>query len=147
SRVLLVLAVVSVGRSAFGAVRLDGNWPETDKLISLDASALPRSEAVRRIADAAGWNVVWASPSTEPIDVHVKKQPATKVLELVLSDGDYVARRQGDLIQTSHDQAAAAPPAVAPNPPAPSAAPDAAADEDDDEPAPSPPPHGARSHG
>jgi hypothetical protein len=149
SRVLLALAVLSFGGTAFGAVRLDGSWPETDKLISLDASALPRSEAVRRIADAAGWNVVWASPSTEPIDVHVKKQPATKVLELVLSDDDYVAHRQGDLIQISRDKAAAAaPPALAPNPPpTPSVATDAGADEDDDESQPPPPPPSARSHG
>jgi hypothetical protein len=155
SRGLLVLAVLLFGSSALGAVKLVGSWPETDKLVTLDASALPKSEAVRRIADGAGWNVVWASPSTEPIDIHVKKQPATKVLELVLSDGDYVARREGDLIQIERAKAVAdapvsAPPAIPP-PPAvgappfpsappsvPSAAPDASSDDDDDSnPAPS----------
>jgi hypothetical protein len=153
-RLLVALAVLSCSEAAFGAVQLEGAWPEVDKLVTLDASGLPRSEAVRRIADAAGWNVVWASPSTESVDVHVKKQPATKILELVLSDGDYVARRQGDLIQIERARPVAdAPLAV----PAPSAAPapssssrDAAAGEskdvDDDEEEP-PPPSAPPSHG
>jgi hypothetical protein len=155
-RFLVALAVLSCSEAAFGAVQLEGAWPEADKLVTLDAAGLPRSEAVRRIADAAGWNVVWASPSTESIDVHVKKAPATKVLELVLSDGDYVARRQGDLIQIERVRPVAdAPLAV----PAPSAAPsssarDAAAgeskDEDDDEEEPpsrnEPPSHGHGPH-
>src|SRR6185295_11108640 len=105
---------------------------------------MPRSEAVRRIADAAGWNIVWTSPSDDPVDVHVKKQPATQVLELILSDGDYVARRKGDLIQIEHDKGAPAAiplPPVPPLPPLPglgappasSAAPDAAVDDDEDE--------------
>jgi hypothetical protein len=161
ARVLSVLAILSLSGTALAAVKLDGSWPETDKLITLDASALPRSEAVRRIADAAGWNVVWASPSTEPIDVHVKKQPATKVLELVLSDGDYVARRQGDLIQIERDKAAGTPSAVPPNPvdilknlpappplpgapPIPSASPPGDDDDDDEEP---PTPKASPSHG
>jgi hypothetical protein len=122
SRLVLVLAVLSWSGAAFGAVKLEGTWPEVDKPISLDASKMPKSEAVRRIADAAGWNIVWPSPSDDPVDIHVKKQPATQVLELVLSDGDYVARRKGDLIQIERDKSAPAP-GVAPVPPAPPAPP------------------------
>src|SRR5262249_2171123 len=73
-RVLSVLAVLSMSSSALAAVKLVGSWPETDKLVTLDASGLPKAEAVRRIADGAGWSVVWASPSVEPVDIHVKKQ-------------------------------------------------------------------------
>lgn len=164
-RFLSVLAVLSWSSAALAGVKLEGTWPEMDKMITLDATALPRSEAVRRIADAAGWNVVFSSPSTEAVDVHVKKQPATKVLELVLSDGEYVARRQGDLIQIerdkSHAVAPSAPPAPpgAPVPPVPPSFPglspvppplpaapatrDAGDEEDDDDPDPNPPP----SHG
>jgi len=123
SKALVPLTLLLGSGSAFGAVKLEGTWPEVDKAITLDAAGLPRSEAVRRIADAAGWNVVWPSPSNEPVDVHVKKQPATKVLELVLSDGDYIARRQGDLIKIEKEtapatlpSASAAAPAAAPAP-------------------------------
>src|SRR6185295_17421983 len=110
---------------------------------------MPRSEAVRRIADAAGWNIVWASPSDDPVDVHVKKQPATQVLELVLSDGDYVARRKGDLIQIERDKGApsqglAPVPPLPPTPPTLPAPPGTSADagDDDDDADPNPPAHG-----
>src|SRR5689334_12319603 len=140
SRFVCVLAVLAWSGAAFGAVKLEGTWPEVDKPISLDASKMPRSEAVRRIADAAGWNIVWSSPSDDPVDVHVKKQPATQVLELVLSDGDYVARRKGDLVHLERDKGApalGAPPMVAPpappTPPTPPAPPGSSADAGDDD--------------
>src|SRR5215510_2762325 len=150
SRLVWVLAVLSWSGAAFGAVKLEGTWLEVDKPITLDASKMPRSEAVRRIADAAGWNIVWSSPSADLVDVHVKKQPATQVLELILSDGDYVARRKGDLIQIERDKGAPAAVPIPPTPPLPglaplpplpglapppasSATPDAAVDDDEEE--------------
>ena len=95
---------------ASAAVTREGAWPDADKLISVDASGLSRSEAVKRIADAAGWNVVVHAPVGDPIDIHVKNQPAGKVLDLVLNDAAYVAHREGTLIDI---QRAAAPPAAA----------------------------------
>ena len=103
---------------ASAAVTREGAWPDADKLISVDASGLSRSEAVKRIADAAGWNVVVHAPAGDPIDIHVKNQPAGKVLDLVLSDAAYVAHRDGTLIDI---QRAAAPPAAAVVPEAPPA--------------------------
>jgi hypothetical protein len=150
SRFVFVLAVLSWSGAAFGAVKLEGAWPEVDKPISLDASKMPRSEAVRRIADAAGWNIVWTSPSDDPVDVHVKKQPATQVLELVLSDGDYVARRKGDLIHLERDKGAPSPgvvpvpplPPIPPTPPAPPPPPGSSADAGDDDADTNPPSRG-----
>ena len=96
--VLLVLLGVLFASQAFAAVRLEGAWPDADKPISLDAERLPRSEAVRRVADAMGWSIVLHAPTSDPVDLHVKEQPASKVLSMLLSDHDYVARRDGTLI-------------------------------------------------
>ena len=54
-RWLVMLAILLVAGLAFGAVKRDGTWPETDKTITLDMSSVSRSEAVRKVAEAAGW--------------------------------------------------------------------------------------------
>jgi hypothetical protein len=131
-RWLLFLAVLQIAGLAFGAVKRQGAWPEEDKAITLDLSSVSRAEAVRKVADAAGWSIVFKGLPEDKIDVHVKNQPAARVLDLVLSDAGYLARREGDIIQIQRDegaqsdQAAPAPapapaPAVSP-PPAPSSA-------------------------
>lgn len=120
---ILLLASLFRSGAAFAAVTREGAWPDADKPISVDASGLSRSEAVKRIADAAGWNVVVHAPSGDPIDIHVKNQPAGKVLDLVLNDASYVAHRDGTLIdiqRTGATPSAAAPealPAPLPAPP------------------------------
>ena len=93
---------------ALGAVKKEGAWPDADKPITVDASGLSRSEAVRRVAEAAGWNVVVHAPAGDPIDIHVKNQPAGKVLDLVLNDAAYVARRDGTLIDIQREDAGSA---------------------------------------
>jgi hypothetical protein len=127
-RWFVLLAVLLVAGLASGAVKRDGTWPEKDEAITLDLTSVSRAEAVRKVADAAGWNVIFKGLPDDRIDVHVKNQPAARVLDLVLSDAGYVARREGDLIQiqrdegTSHEAQAAPPhvsaaPAVPPSPP------------------------------
>ncbi len=119
---LVPLSVMLVSSVAEGSVRREGSWPDAEKPISIDASGLSRSEAVRRVADAAGWSIVVHAPSGDPIDLHVKNQPAGKVLDLVLDDGDYVAHRDGTLVEISRakDAASTATP-VASAPPVPAA--------------------------
>jgi len=103
---LLVGALVLLATPSFASVRLEGTWPDADTPVSLDAKGLPRSEAVRRLADALGWSVVLHVPSTDVVDLHVKDQPAAKVLSMILADGSYVAKRDGDLIAIERDKAA-----------------------------------------
>ncbi|HET6150832.1 MAG TPA: hypothetical protein VFH68_25065 [Polyangia bacterium] len=83
-------------------MRRTGTWPADTvnrELVTLSAQGLPRAEAIRRLADKAGWSVVVVQGATSGIvDVQVKKQPAAKVLELILADGSYLAHRDGDLI-------------------------------------------------
>jgi hypothetical protein len=123
-RWLLLLAILLVAGLATGAVKRAGNWPEVDKPISLDLSGISRAEAVRKVADAAGWSIVAKGLPEDRIDLHVKNQPAARVLDMVLSEGGYLAKRDGDLIQIQRDDAAsdapaAPPPAVVPTPPTP----------------------------
>lgn len=107
---------------AAASVKLEGDWPDADKPISIDASNLPRSEAVRKVADAAGWSVVVHAPAGDPIDLHLKNQPAGKVLDLVLDDASYVAKRDGTLVNIQRDTSAPADTAsVAPATSAPAA--------------------------
>ncbi|MEO8875642.1 MAG: polymer-forming cytoskeletal protein, partial [Polyangiaceae bacterium] len=108
----IALALLLASTAAQASVKLEGTWPDADKSISIDASGLSRSEAVRKIADAAGWSIVVHAPSGDPIDLHLKNQPATKVLDLVLDDASYVAKRDGTLISIERASEAAAPPAV-----------------------------------
>jgi hypothetical protein len=126
----LVLALSSVGAS--GEVAREGTWPAEEPKVTLSVDHLPRSEAVKRLADKAGWSVVIEAPSSAPIDVHVKDQPADKVLEILLSDGRYVAKRDGSLISiakagetaaTPEAPASASAPPPAPAAPIPSAEP------------------------
>jgi hypothetical protein len=124
---LLGLPVLLVTATALAAVTRQGVWPEDDPLVTLSVQSLPRSEAVRLLAERAGWSIVLKAPSPEPIDVHVKEQPASKVLELLLDDGEWVASRDGSLISIARvsepvpaADAASAPPQVVASP-APSA--------------------------
>lgn len=101
----LATATVLVPAAALASVKLEGNWPDADKSISIDASGLSRSEAVRKVADLAGWSVVVHAPPGDPVDLHLKNQPARKVLELVLNDASYVAKRDGTLVDIEREPA------------------------------------------
>lgn len=115
ARIAIATALVLDSSSAFASVKLEGAWPDTDKLISIDASGLSRSDAVKRVADAAGWNVVVHAPASDPVDLHLKNVPATKVLELVLDDANYTATRDGTLVSIQRIAADAAAPASSAN--------------------------------
>jgi hypothetical protein len=107
SAAVLVAASLSAETPADARVRREGQWPEPEKAVSLDVAGVSRAEALRKLADAAGWSVVVHGPSGESVDVHVKGQPASKVLELLLDDGDYVAKREGTLVSIERAQPAA----------------------------------------
>src|SRR6185503_10378794 len=81
-------------------VRHTGDWDDDDDPeVTLDLEQVTRAEGVRRLAQAAGWSVVFNGvPTGNFVDIHVKRQPAGKVLDLLLSDGRYVAKRDDNLI-------------------------------------------------
>jgi hypothetical protein len=131
--VLAGVGVLAVSGLAWSAVKREGAWPDLDKKVSVEVHGVSRAEAIRKLADAAGWSVVLRAPPGDPVDLHVKDQPAGKVLELLLGDARYVASREGTLVSIAREGAEPpAPPApsalaVLPLPPAPPAAPSAPA--------------------
>ena len=105
---------LAAAASAAGAtVKHEGTWPEADKPVTLDVTATPRTEALRKLADAAGWSLVVHAPPGDPVDIHVKQQPASKVLDVLLDDGDYVVTRDGTWSRSS----LVAPTAIGPHAP------------------------------
>lgn len=134
SRLLPVLGAsvlaLSLAPSALAAVEKGGEWPAEEKKVTLDVERVSREEAIKRLAAAAGWSIVVHAPSADPVDIHVKDQPADKVLALLLDDADYTAKRDGNLLSIARAHApavAAAPvgavPPVPPVPPVPEVAP------------------------
>ncbi len=117
------LLALSISSAAGAEVKREGEWPESDKLVSLDLSRVPRDEAIKKLADAAEWSVILHLPTSDMVDVHVKSQPASKVLDLLLSDGSYVAERDGSMIAIARggaeDSAAPKAPPPPPSPPTP----------------------------
>ncbi|WP_394833564.1 hypothetical protein LVJ94_44360 [Pendulispora rubella] len=117
-----VLSTTVLSGTAFASVKREGTWPGEEKKISLDVSNALKTDAVRRIAAAAGWNVVVHAPPGDLVDIHVKDLPPTKVLELVLNDGNYIAQREGNVVVISREAgqgATGAPPGVPAVPPVP----------------------------
>jgi hypothetical protein len=93
------VAVSALAGTAHATVKHEGVWPATDKTISIDGEGLSRDQAIKKIAELAGWSVlVKLKDAGEPLALHVKDQPASKILDLVLSDGDYVVKRDGSIV-------------------------------------------------
>ncbi len=109
---LLTHALLLIAVTASAEVKREGAWPEGDKKVTLDLDGAPRGLAIRKLAEAAGWSLVVQTPfgadAGDHIDVHVKDQPATKVLDLVLPEDGWIAKRDGTLVSLRRDAAAAA---------------------------------------
>lgn len=99
--ILVGAALLGVTLTASADVRHAGVWPSDEKKVSLDLDHAPRNQAVQKLADGAGWSVIAQGLGTDPVDVHVKDQPPGKVLDVLLSDGDWVADRDGTLVHVT----------------------------------------------
>jgi hypothetical protein len=116
----VVLAALGWAHAAAATVHLDGEWPAEEKTVSLELSGVQRSEALRELAREAGWSLVMRESTDDRVDLVVKDQPASKVLDALLDDGDWTAKRSGDLVTISRGGGAASVPGVPPVPPVPS---------------------------
>jgi hypothetical protein len=115
---LLALAVVLAAPAAGAKVRKAGTWPADEKKITIDGDALFRDRAVLDVAAKAGWSMMvpWKDADHrivpgDRVDLHVKDEPADKVLEMLLAGGSYVATREGNRVVLALDDVADAKPA------------------------------------
>ncbi|HSC86361.1 MAG TPA: polymer-forming cytoskeletal protein [Polyangiaceae bacterium] len=118
--ILALLTSLSMAPSdARAAMQRSGEWP-ADERVSLSLRAVPRAQALRVLAERSGWSLVAADPGGAPVDVHVTDQPAAKVLELLLADGQFLVERDGKLVSVRKEPAPSslAPLATSPSSPA-----------------------------
>ncbi len=119
----LLCALTAVPSIASADVKLDGTWPAESPKVSLDATRVSRSEALKQLADKASWSLVAKGMSDELVDIHIKDQPADKVLAVLLADGSWVAKNDGGIVSiaaappVAADEASAAAPSTPPTPP------------------------------
>ena len=115
-RLLALILPLVISTAANAAVKHVGTWPETpEKPVTLDMHAAGRTAALNELADAAGWSLVTHDlPETKAtVNLHVKGQAPSELLDLLLSDGDYVATRSGNLVSLSLAPATASSPSDA----------------------------------
>ncbi|MEY4508773.1 MAG: hypothetical protein RLZZ450_895, partial [Pseudomonadota bacterium] len=84
------------------AVRHEGSWPIDEERVTVALEQVSRTDAIRKLADAAGWSVIVSGVDYDLIDVRVKHQPAARVLDRILAGKAYVASRDGNLISIFH---------------------------------------------
>lgn len=94
---ILLLCLLAFPPLAEGAVERKGVWPPNET-VSLSLTEVPRSEAVRRLAEEAHLSLVQEGVGQEPVSLSVHAEPADKVLMMLLSDRDYVVERDGTLV-------------------------------------------------
>ena len=117
----LLFPLLALPGVASADVKLEGEWPAESPKISLDASKVSRSEALKQLAEKASWSLVVKGAGDELVDVHIKDQPADKVLAVLLADGSWVAKNEGGIVSIAAASSSAADQASppAPTPPEP----------------------------
>lgn len=112
-----LLATLALSGDARAEVTLEGDWPGEGEAVSLELSGVSRTEALRELAAEAGWSLVLRDGFDDRVDLTVKGQPAKKVLDALLDDGSWVAKRSGTMVTISRSNgspsAEGAPPAEA----------------------------------
>jgi hypothetical protein len=104
---LVTSTVLATTGSAGAEVKFEGDWPKDEKPVSLDVKSMGRTEAIRKVAEARGWDVV-VFGANDPVDIQVKDVPVLQLLEILLADGKYVAKRSGKLVAIAKDGSASA---------------------------------------
>ncbi len=108
-----LFAVLAITATAGATIEKKGEWPAEDKKVSLNLDDIDQEDALEKLAEEAGWSIVMKGMGDEKTTLHVKDQPAEKVLGVLLSEGDWIAQRDGTLISISRNPNPKAAPEVA----------------------------------
>src|SRR5262245_22701125 len=106
----LALAVIA-GTAAAQApgARLDGRLPDATPLVSIEQSRGTVLDALDTLATQAGVSAVVTAPESltaRPLAMHVIKQPASEVLNLILEAGDLRASFVNGVLRVRSDATA-----------------------------------------
>lgn len=97
----VLVAGLALAGPAQAEVALEGDWPNEEETVSLELSGASRTEALRELAAEAGWSLVLREGFDDRVDLAVKGQPAKKVLDALLEEGSWVAKRSGSMVTIS----------------------------------------------
>lgn len=95
----LGLAVLCTATSALADVRLEGDWAAPGPKVSLHLDGVPKDVALSELAKKAGWNLVLHTDDLRPagnVTIDVTDADAKDVLESMLAEGSFVAKRRGE---------------------------------------------------
>lgn len=95
--VALMFCLLLTPPAARAAVERRGVWPPEER-VSLVLTDVPRTEAIRRLAEEAGWSVVEEGVGRDLVSLNVRDEPADKVLFVLLSGQEGVVERDGSLV-------------------------------------------------
>jgi len=98
STLAFCFAWIALSGPASAAVRFDGIWGDGDRLVSLRADHVSRQQALELLTQATGWSFASPDLGDDKVDLAIRDQPAAKVLEMILSDRDYVANLDGERV-------------------------------------------------
>ena len=100
-----LVASLGVSAVALADVRKEGAWPAEEPTVCLALENAPRRAALRKLAEAAGWSLIMPGGLEGSVDLSVTDQPADRVLAVLLEDGRFIARREGNLVSIKIDPA------------------------------------------
>ena len=80
---------------------LAGFEPQSGKKVSADFSNTPVDKALRQIADAAGWSIVFPPGLRGATTAHFKSTPVEEALRAVLAQTGLTASREGSVVTIS----------------------------------------------
>jgi hypothetical protein len=115
----LAALLALLATSGVHAQRFEGEWPEGERVASLELTDVPRSEALRRVAEAAGLGIVARLDDDPEVTLHVHGVSVRDALRGLLDD-EHEVRREGTTLfvraaRTATPAAPAATPTEAPS--------------------------------
>ncbi len=80
--------------------RLLGQWPGNEKPVTLDLQEEKARDAIRKLAEQAGWSVAFKDKARARVDLALHGVPADVALSQILeaADDELIAERKGNLV-------------------------------------------------
>ncbi|MFW5920892.1 MAG: hypothetical protein ACOCUS_03555 [Polyangiales bacterium] len=96
---MAVLLAMLAGTPTARALDFEGQWPESERTVSVSVQDAPASEALREAAESAGLGVVAQLPDDPKTTLHVSEASLREVVQAVLGpEAPVVARRTENML-------------------------------------------------